>query len=82
MNFFLNNITPLTGCDSLMRCLVQPFTLEEIWDAVNSFKNNKSPGPDGMSAEFYKETFDVIKHELRCVLNMFLNRCRIPAKCM
>ena len=81
MNFFLNNITPLTGCDSLMRCLVQPFTLEEIWDAVNSFKNNKSPGPDGMSAEFYKETFDVIKHELRCVLNMFLNRCRIPAKC-
>ena len=81
INLFLNNIRPDPACDGLMRGLMEPFSLEEIWDAIVSFSTNKSPGIDGISAEFYKETFDVIKHDLRCVLNMFLDRCRIPAKC-
>ena len=59
---------------------MEPFSLEEIWDAIVSFLNNKSPGPDGISAEFYKEMFDVIKHDLRRVLNTILTRGRIPAK--
>ena len=80
MNLFLNNIRPVDGCDALMNALMQPISLEEIWDAIVSFINNKSPGPDGITAEFYKIVFSVIKHDLRRVLNQFLNGHKIPAK--
>ena len=80
INLFLDNIRPVSTCNHLMRCLMEPFTLEEIWDAIVSFLNNKSPGPDGISAEFYKAVFEVIKHDLRLVLNTLLMRCKIPSK--
>ena len=80
MNLFLNSIRPVDGCDALMNALMQPISLEEIWDAIVSFINNKSPGPDGITAEFYKIVFSVIKHDLRRVLNQFLNGHKIPAK--
>ena len=44
--------------------------MQEIWDAVISFKSDKAPGPDGISVEFYKECFQVIKYDLRKVLNL------------
>ena len=50
INLFLNNIKPEPECDGLMRELMKPFSLEEIWDAIVSFLINKSPGPDGISA--------------------------------
>jgi hypothetical protein len=34
--------------------LEQPLTIEEIELSINSFKNDKAPGPDGLPAEFYK----------------------------
>ena len=80
INLFLNNIRPDSTCDGLMRRLMEPFSLEEIWDAIVSFLNNRSPGPDGISVEFYKAIFDIIKHDLRRVLNTLLSRGRIPAK--
>ena len=41
-----------------MEGLTRPFSITEMWDAISSFKNNKSPGPDGMSIEFYKSVFE------------------------
>lgn len=32
-----------------------PITLEEVVASISNLKNNKSPGVDGLSAEFYKE---------------------------
>ena len=81
MNLFLNNIKPLTGFDQLMANLTVYFSLDEIWDAIVSLKNGRSPGPDGITIEFYKAVWSIIKHDLRYVLNSFLDRCRIPAKC-
>ena len=80
INLFLNNIAPVSGCDSYMKFLMEPFSLQEIWDAIVSFLNGKSPGPDGMSIEFYKAVFEVIKHDLRRVLNSFLRGAKMPAK--
>lgn len=31
-----------------------PFSLQDIIDAINDLKNNKSLIPDGLTAEFYK----------------------------
>ena len=44
--------------------------MQEIRDAVISFKSDNAPGPDGISEEFYKECFQVIKYDLRKVLNL------------
>ena len=44
--------------------------MQEIWDAVISFKSDKAPGPDGISVEFYKECFQVIRYDLRKVLEL------------
>lgn len=43
--------------------LEQPFTEEEVWNAVKQLPTGKSPGPDGFSAEFLRSCWDVIKDD-------------------
>lgn len=38
--------------------LAKPISTKEIKKAINSTRNDKSPGPDGLSVEFYKEFID------------------------
>jgi exonuclease III len=40
-----------------------PFDMEELLDCVKSLPYNKSPGLDGLSNEFYKKVFSIIKIE-------------------
>ena len=35
-------------------------TLDELKNVLKSFQNNKSPGEDGFSKEFYETFFDLI----------------------
>ena len=35
--------------------LATPFSEKEVFEAIAQMKNNKAPGPDGFSAEFYKK---------------------------
>lgn len=52
---YINNVTtPCLGYDECMKC-EGPITLEESLNALKTMKNNKSPGNDGISAEFYKK---------------------------
>ena len=37
-------------------------SIEEIGIAIKAMKNNKSPGSDGIPAEFYKIYWSYIKH--------------------
>ena len=55
-------------------------TMEELWDAIKSFKCGKTPGVDGLSIEFYKKVFQIIKKELLLVMNVFYEKGFIPAK--
>ncbi|KAL9959874.1 hypothetical protein ACROYT_G033243 [Oculina patagonica] len=45
------------------------FTLEECKKILESFEDNKSPGEDGFTAEFYKHFFDLIGFDLVQSLN-------------
>ncbi|KAL9981573.1 hypothetical protein ACROYT_G010292 [Oculina patagonica] len=45
------------------------FTLEEYKRILESFEDNKSPGEDGFTAEFYKHFFDLIGLDLIQSLN-------------
>ena len=48
----LNNLPKLT--DSNKNNLEIPIKLKELEDSINTSKNNKAPGPDGFSNEFFK----------------------------
>lgn len=53
-----------------------PFTEEEMWHAIKALPTEKSPGPDGLTAEFYKSAWQVIKADLLLALNAFNRRDR------
>ena len=42
----------------------QPITLDEMEEVIKNLKSNKSPGWDGLTAEFYQHFWDDIKHTL------------------
>ena len=44
--------------------LVAPFSEKKVFDAIAQMKNNKAPGPDGFSVEFYKKCWHIIKGDL------------------
>ena len=43
------------GCEGLL-------TMKECADALNKFQNNKTPGSDGLTIEFYRYFWNVIGH--------------------
>jgi hypothetical protein len=48
--------------------LVEPFSEQEIKDALDDMNANSAPGPDGLPAEFYRCFWDQIREP---VLEMF-----------
>ena len=62
----LNNLPKLTVSNK--NNLETPIKLKELEDSINTSKNNKAPGPDGFSNEFFK----VFSHELKYwILRLF-----------
>lgn len=59
--------------DNQLDCLNRFISEDEIEKAILNMKNNKSPGDDGLSSEFYK-TF---KEELKPILCEVMNNCII-----
>ena len=47
-----------TNCD-------KPFNTKEIRQAISSLENNKSPGNDGLTAEFYKTFTTLLQEDLK-----------------
>ena len=81
VDMFLEGISPKDCCKNLMDSLLLPISEEEIKDAIFSFKNGRTPGPDGLSIEFYKAMFSVIKGDLQKIFNaILLDHGRISAK--
>ena len=50
---YLGNINTPKLQDNDIKCCEGKLTLKECWEALNSIKNNKSPGNDGFTKEFY-----------------------------
>ena len=59
---------------------MKPVTMKELEDVIWTFKNGKAPGLDGLSIDFYKETFEQIKHHLLNFVNDCLFGNHIPRK--
>jgi exonuclease III len=54
--------------------LEQPFTIQELEQAVQGAESNKAPGLDGLSYEFYKRTFASTGSHLLEALNEMLRK--------
>ncbi|KAM0876090.1 hypothetical protein ACQ4PT_036415 [Festuca glaucescens] len=53
------------------------FTEKEVWEAIRSMPEDKSPGPDGFSWAFYRHCWPVIKMDvLDALREIFLGRCQ------
>ena len=54
--------------------LEKDLTFEELKDALTSFADNKSPGEDGFTKEFYEVFFDLLGKDLLNTYNEAFNR--------
>jgi hypothetical protein len=56
--------------------LDRPFTEEEVELAVKSLPNDKAPGPDGFTNNFYKHCWSIIKPDIiNAFQNIHIHRC-------
>ena len=55
-DYLLNNLTQ-TLTDEDRDTVEGEITLDELFTAIKSFANDKSPGCDGLTAEFYQTFF-------------------------
>ena len=77
----MSKVQPIMNDDcDIEYILCRDFTIEELWDAIVSFLCGKSPGPDGLTIEFYKTCFSIIKYDLLAFFNKIKNVEFIPAK--
>jgi hypothetical protein len=51
--------------------LIKPFSLEEIKEVLDELKHDKAAGPDGFPAEFYQCFWEMIKYDLKEMLDKF-----------
>jgi exonuclease III len=58
--------------------LIQEITQEEISDIIKHLPNNKSPGSDGLTYEFYKLTEEKITPLLHKIFNQVLSSGALP----
>ena len=58
-----------TPSDAHLDTLKSPLSLKDLEAALGDMKNNKSPGSDGLSKEFYQSFWDVIGSDLLEVFN-------------
>ncbi len=72
-DFFLNCLD-LSLTDHEAELCEGEVTTAECLAALNSFKNNKSPGIDGLPYEFYHSFWDLLGDDLVSVLNDSLSR--------
>lgn len=64
LNTFFENITVPTVSEEQNEKLNADISISEIITAIKSMQNNKSPGPDGFTVEFYKK----FPHQLAPIL--------------
>ena len=58
--FFIDSVDIPKLSDEDQQLLEKDLTLEELKEAVSSFSDNKTPGEDGFTKEFYETFFDLI----------------------
>lgn len=75
----LNYITRSVN-DEEATVLCEPITVDEIWQTLKICNKKKTPGPDGLTYEFYLKHFPVLKDDICRLFNGYLSGIYIPPK--
>jgi hypothetical protein len=65
------------GIDKNLETMDVP-TKDEVKTAVSKLKNNKAPGPDGITSEILKEGYECMEHRIYELIFQIWNEERIP----
>ncbi|KAK1609661.1 hypothetical protein QYE76_033334 [Lolium multiflorum] len=57
--------------DPGLQSLGDPFSEEEVCNAINLMPSDKAPGPDGYTGAFFKKCWDIIKVAIMEVVHLF-----------
>lgn len=74
----LEELLPFRCSETDKALLNSRVTAEEITKVLFSMSNDKSPGPDGYTAEFYKATWDIIGTEFILAVQSFFEKSFLP----
>ena len=58
--------------------LMLPISSDELFVTISQMANGKSPGPDGLTVEFYKNSWDIIGREFTNIINEIHRSGYIP----
>ena len=75
-HYFLNNIPKVDEEDN--EILDSPLTYDECLLAINQMNNNKTPGNDGLPAEFYKTFFHIFGKDFVKTINKAMSNSTLP----
>lgn len=69
----LNTISEEDSCD-----LIAPFSPEDVLATFKSMAKDKSPGPDGISSEFFVKTWEVVGSDTTAAILRFFDTGHLP----
>lgn len=75
---FLANLNLPKLNEEAVKHLDADISLKEINKTIFSFPNNKSPGPDGFTIEFFKKFSDIISPLLLCMYKCSRDTSELP----
>uniref|UniRef100_A0A3B4YV99 Reverse transcriptase domain-containing protein n=1 Tax=Stegastes partitus TaxID=144197 RepID=A0A3B4YV99_9TELE len=75
---FLSAVNLPQASDAQRELLNRPITREEVMEAISALKNNKAPGPDSLTPEFYKAFCDLLIDPLLDMLSYSFNSGGLP----
>lgn len=78
LGLFLDRLAFLVLSDSDRASLDSPITLKEVQVVVTSLQTAKSPGPDGIPAEFYKTHAELVIPRFHALLLSMLEKGDLP----
>lgn len=58
--------------------LIAPYSVDEVFTALNQMHPNKAPSSDGLNTSFFQHLWDVIGHSITSVVLDILNGAPIP----
>lgn len=57
---------------------IKPIELSELDNVIKNATKNTSPGPDGLTYNFYKKCYDILKDDLLALFNSYLTQGEYP----
>nr|GEV58827.1 hypothetical protein [Tanacetum cinerariifolium] len=76
-NFTTDNLFPTRLNDSEALNMVRDISSQEVKSAMFSMGNDKSSGPDGFTAAFFKDTWDIIGADVTKAVSEFFTNGRL-----